>query len=730
MMKGNRGSVNPFKYFCALVSAVVLMACDGNSASYGLSERPSLGALDLPGANSSLGDYGLVDSFPQLSFDNPIFVAGVPSENRLVVVQQDGFFVAFDNDASVSTTRTILDISDKVRFEGEEGLLGLAFDPDFSQNRYFYVHYITLLSGQRHSVISRFSWQSDTDSATLASEKVILQVRQPYGNHNAGMLAFGPDDFLYIALGDGGSAGDPHNHGQNTQTLLGSLLRIDVHPANPDDAYDIPLDNPFVGEGGFAEEIYAYGLRNPFRFSFDRQTGDLWLGDVGQGQLEEVDLIKAGGNYGWRVFEGSQQFNDSANTLPLGAFSPPIVEYNHEVGVSVIGGYVYRGNAVPSLQGRYLYTDWLEGPVWALEYQGGEVVANEVIVETNGRSTSFGEGNDGEIYLLVGNRIHHFVELDGEGDSEPPSLLSETGIFKSLATMEVVEGFIEYDVNLALWSDNAIKRRWIAIPDDELIQFDPTAPWNFPQGSVLVKHFEMELLEGDPNSRRALETRILIHRQEGWQGFTYRWNEQGNDANLLTGREQEPITIELENGASRTQLYEYPSRTDCLACHTEAAGRVLGVTTRQINRDFNYPKRTDNQLRSWNHIGLFSQDIGSYLQYEQLPALEDTEQSVASRSRAYLEVNCAMCHQPGATSPVPLDLSYDTALENMGIVNVEPQAGDLGIDGAKLFVPADPSRSLLLQRMLTTGADRMPPLSSHLVDENATSVIGQWITSP
>ena len=692
--------------------------------AFGLIERAPLAVFTLPTQGAAPGSFDLVDRFVNLNFPAAIFLAGVPGENRVVVVQQSGFVRAFVNDAATAATGTVLDISGQVLHSGEQGLLGLAFDPSFTTNRFIYVHY-TASSGTRRSVISRFTWDVGTDSAAVNTEKILLEIEQPFNNHNGGMLAFGPDDFLYVALGDGGSGGDPQNHAQDPSDLLGSMLRIDVHPANPADAYDIPLDNPNFPQPGARPETWAMGLRNPFRFSFDRAGGDLWLGDVGQGSIEEIDIIVAGGNYGWRVFEGTLDFDASANTLPNSEFTPPVYEYDHSLGIAVIGGYVYRGNALPGLQGRYLYADFGSGTVWALDYDGVNMPANEVIATANSPA-SFGEDNQGEIYLIsLNGGIFGFDETGGSGSI--PDQISETGVFANLATLEPAQGLVEYELNHPFWSDNAVKRRWVGIPDGSRLQFAASGAWSFPVGTVVIKHFELALIEGDASSARRLETRLLINTTSGWQGFTYRWNAQGTDAELLTGRETETITVSLADGGTRDQLYEYPSRTDCLRCHTQGAGRTLGLQTRQLNRDFAYPNATDNQLRSWNNIALFSTDIGAPDGYGSFVPVGDATQPLADRARAYLDTNCAICHRPGGPTPVDLDLRFDTAQADINAVGVVPTAGDLGIDDARIIAPGDRARSVLWERMRRLNTDRMPPLASHLVDDGGLDVVGQWI---
>jgi len=695
---------------------------------FGLESRESLAAFNLPTADGTPTSYELEDRFPALGFSAAAYLTGIPGDPRLAVVEQGGRIRVFDNDPDVSSTRTILDLSGDVLFAGEQGLLGLAFDPDFVSNRYLYVHYSA--ADPRRSVIARFTWDAGSDLVDPASREILLELEQPFSNHNGGMLAFGPDDLLYIAFGDGGSGNDPGNRAQNTGNLFGTLLRVDVHPADPDDGYAIPPDNPFVDDPDALDEIWAYGLRNPFRFSFDRNNTDLWLGDVGQSGVEEINLITAGGNYGWRVYEGNEEHITDGNDLPRSAAVFPIHTYEHGGGAAVIGGYVYRGTDVPSLRGRYLYADFITGQVWALAYDGNSVTANEQIAVAPS-PTSFGEDNAGEVYLVTRNDgILSLAEAAG-GDGELPEQLSETGLFTNLSSLTPAAGLIEYRINQPFWSDGATKRRWIGIPDGERIDFSGTGPWGFPTGTVIVKHFELALTEGEPDSRRRLETRVLINTStDGWRGFTYRWNSQESDADLLSGRASELITVETADGP-REQRYDYPGPADCLRCHTQPAGFVLGVKTRQLNRDARFAATnvTDNQLRALNHIELFDTDIGSADDYDAFPDLANAGAALTTRVRSYLDINCAQCHRPGGPAPTDLDLRFDTAADAMNAVGAPPQHGDLGASDAAIIIPGDRQRSVLWLRMQTLDQERMPPLSSHLADQAGLEVVGEWIDS-
>lgn len=295
-----------------------------------------------------------------------------------------------------------LDIRDRVSARGsEEGLLGLAVDPHVDGQ--FYVYYSA--ANPRRSVVSRFNYGSEGrpaegKPADLDSELVILEIEQPYSNHNGGQIAFGPDGYLYIGLGDGGSAGDPQGNGQDTSTLLGSILRIDVSGSTEARPYAIPPDNPFVDSAGARPEIWAYGLRNPWRFSFDRETGELWAGDVGQNEWEEIDIIERGGNYGWNVLEGNHCFRPRDNCDREGRI-PPVWEYSLDgAPCSVIGGYVYRGDAIPWLRGAYVYGDFCSGKVHGLRHHNGQVTDHKELADTGLRIMSFAEDKDGELYLL------------------------------------------------------------------------------------------------------------------------------------------------------------------------------------------------------------------------------------------------------------------------------------------------------------------------------------------
>lgn len=357
---------------------------------------------DDPSETQPEAEISLVNAFPNLSFTRPLLAKQAPGNpDRWYIVEQRGRVFYFSNDGSTSTKEEFLNITARVRgyddpgggYKEEQGLLGFAFDPDFETNGYFYVNY-TGNGTTGTTIISRFSSNASGTEGDSNSEEILLEIDQPYSNHNGGHIEFGPDGYLYIGMGDGGSGGDPYGHGQNIQSLLGTILRIGV---SGESGYTIPTDNPFVGADG-ADEIYAYGLRNPWRFHFDREDGTLWAGDVGQDQFEEIDIITNGGNYGWAVREGEHCYG-SSNCDSEGMIDP-VAEYNHSLGYSVTGGYVYRGTQLTSLSGKYLYGDYGSGNIWTLTNSGDTYTSEMLLADTGKTIASFVEDLNGEIYIV------------------------------------------------------------------------------------------------------------------------------------------------------------------------------------------------------------------------------------------------------------------------------------------------------------------------------------------
>ena len=397
----------------AALAGVTLTGCGGSSEPVVIepnppSSEPTAGpapAAPVPLADIAISLEPVVDGF-----EEPLFVAGPgDGSGRLFVLEKTGrIWIVRDGERSAAP---FLDLSGTVSTQSEQGLLGLAFSPRFSKDNLFYVDY-TREDGA--TVVSRIS--AKRDEAAAGGEQVLLTVAQPYANHNGGMLAFGPDGYLYVGLGDGGSGGDPDGNGQNLGTLLGKLLRLDV-TARASDArdaeYRVPPDNPFVNQQGAMPEVWAYGLRNPWRFSFDRETGDLWIGDVGQNAWEEIDFQPAssagGENYGWNHYEATHPYPPDADARE-GAYTMPVVEYDRDAGKSVTGGYVYRGKAEGELAGTYFYADFVSGRIWGLQ-RGASGIETRLLLDTDYSIASFGEDDEGELYVVdyTGGGIYRIV---------------------------------------------------------------------------------------------------------------------------------------------------------------------------------------------------------------------------------------------------------------------------------------------------------------------------------
>ena len=344
----------------------------------------------------------IVNAFPNLTFSNPIFLTSAgDGTRRLFVVQQNGLIKVFQNDSAATTAKTFLNITGKLSSPtNEEGLLGLAFHPDFSSNGYFYVNYTA--PNPLRTVVARYRVrQDDQDRADSLSEFKILEINQPFTNHNGGMIAFGPDRYLYIGMGDGGDANDPDSNGQNRSVLLAKILRIDVDDTTATTHYAIPPDNPFAGNSsGWREEIWAWGFRNPWRWSFDPPTRQLWVGDVGQGAREEVDIVEKGKNYGWRIMEGTI-CRPGGGTCDTTGLTLPIKDYPHTNGnIAITGGYVYRGYRQPFLIGAYVYADYGTGRIWMLRYENGGLTADSLLLKATFPISSFGTDENGELYIV------------------------------------------------------------------------------------------------------------------------------------------------------------------------------------------------------------------------------------------------------------------------------------------------------------------------------------------
>jgi len=687
------------------------------------------------------GPMTLVDAYPGITFSAPIYAAAPPDgSGRLFVVERAGRIFVIEN--GVKRATPFLDIASLVTTTGEHGLLSMAFAPDYATSGLFYIYYSANIpvfpSLQGATFIARLRVSADRNVADPSTIELLLYVAKPgsgancvggtlFTNHNGGTLAFGPDGYLYLAPGDGGGGGDVCNFAQNRKSMLGKMLRLDVS-GGLGSGYRIPPSNPFVGardpSDATLDEIWAVGLRNPFRFSFDRLNGDLWIGDVGQDKYEEVDREPAGSgggrNYGWRRMEGFHCYNPSAG-CDDGSLTPPVHEYDRDYGRSITGGVVYRGDALPSLYGAYLFADFISGRVWA--YPSAVAGADEIELTMLSGISAIVENALGEpLFVNLFDGKLYKLQASSGGTGQFPTQLSQTGLFTSTASLTPKPGLIEYAVTTPLWSDGAEKRRWLALPAGAKITFSPSGAWTFPLATVFVKHFELPVAGG---GRTRVETRVLLRQLDRWVAYTYRWNAAQTDATLITSAETASYTVDRGQGPV-SQTWTFPGPGDCLSCHTQTEGRVLGVRTAQSALDWACENRTENQLSAWTALGLFWNAVGSPSSYLRYSDPADTGKPVGARARSYLAANCSMCHQPGGPAPGGMDLRFATDLADMNLVNVPPTQGTLGLSSPMRLLPGDRTRSMLWHRVQTTGAGRMPQISS-VPDALAVALLGQWI---
>lgn len=714
-------------------------------------------------------------AFPNVNFTNPTVLTNAPRTNRFFVAEQSGKIYSIAGDRSASKKDLLVDVTELV--EQLNGTLddadkvqgsttyGLTFHPDFAKNRLCYVCYVVdFVDAKRRPhphgtrVVQLKVTDEDPPRAIVDSQTEVITWLS--GGHNGGCIKFGLDGMLYVSTGDGGFAFPPdgRNSGQDVSNLLSAVLRIDVdHPENGL-AYRIPEDNPFTDLKAARGEIWAYGMRNPWKISFDRKTGDLWVGDVGWELWELVYRVKPGDNYGWSLVEGPQPVHSERERGPT-PIVPPVALVPHTDGASITGGIVYRGKKFPELDGTYIFGDWETRRIWGVKpgEPSQKIGQPNELVDPTVRIVGFSEDNAGEVYLLDYDTgtIHELARNEPEKNPHVfPRTLSATGLFDSVSDHTIAPGVLPFSINAEMWADHATAERFLAVPGEGSIRFRPKATsvagsmfsraMDFPKDSVLLKTLSLEMVAGDPSTKKRVETQLLHYDGREWRGYSYEWNTAGTDATLVEGQGKNRQFQVLDNnaaGGKRQQTWRFHSRTECIRCHNPWAEHTLAFNIPQLNREHDYDGEVDNQIRSLRHVGILDDDFGPdptglLAQFHKaespgkLPAIADPADkaaSLADRGRAYLHANCAHCHRFNGGGSARIYVGFDMPLSKMEAVDTRPTQGTFGIHDAKIIAPGEPFRSVLYLRVAKSGSGHMPHLGARLIDRSGTELIHNWI---
>jgi len=761
---------------------------------------PYLGGVFPVAAPGQATGWNTVNAFPNLTFVDPLWLTEIPGTTQFLLVGKNGQIWRFENDPSVTQAQVVkvLEWVANTQSSEDQGFYSLVFHPEFGQAGSPNANYVFVCYNHKPALagadsnhtfwrVSRFTWLPASGTLDASSEFVLINQYDRCRWHNGGAMFFDNDGFLNVTCGDGGDSSEGGGltgaDGALSRTqrldwgLFSGVFRLDVNndptkshairrqpqsptnkpagwPASFTQGYGIPNDNPWQDvNGGILEEYHSLGLRSPHTAHYDPVTEEIWIGDVGEGQREEMTRLPMGGNGQWGFMEGSIGGPGTTPSPIIGTSEPPVIDYNRSTGTCIIGGMRYRGTKWDSLLGgKLLYGDHVRGRIWTatLDSGGGAPVIEEIFsgFPTGNKAglANFCSDSTGEVYLMAVNGTNQpggtIRKLTTAGISEePPQLLSETGVFTNLATLATAPGVVPYDVANPLWSDAAAKKRWIILPNDgthnsaaEDIGFSEEGNWTFPAGTVLVKHFELPVDERNPSIIRRLETRFIICTDAGGKyGVTYKWNAAGTDAELLTTGDADDFEVTLQDGSAEMRHWDFPSRADCLLCHNAAAGQTLGLRTHSLNKDFHYQAtgRTANQLGTFNALGMFDSNLtaAQLEDYIESRSLDDETAPIEHRVRSYLDSNCSHCHRPGGTVDF-FDARLGTPLNVQGLINGVIQGHfNLGPDG-RYLKPGDTDLSAVHVRMANVGnGAAMPPLAKNLVDQKAVDLLQEYLES-
>ncbi|QDT48451.1 Soluble aldose sugar dehydrogenase YliI precursor [Symmachiella dynata] len=701
---------------------------------FGLTKRVPWTTSRVKGSPEPPPPYKLQREYPHLKFDQPIAMVPEPDSNRIFIFEVGGKLLTFEDDPDVSDSVAIFDMKWIDKSIGGSGW-GLTLHPNYAENGYAYIFLnVTKRDGQEseHNYIYRIQLTKTNPPQFVRGSETLI-VKWATAGHGGGDLAFGPDGYLYIGSGDGTSGSDVNNTGQDLSDFTGSILRIDVDHPSEGKEYSIPPDNPFLDVEGAIPEAWTNGHRQVWRMSFDRETGNLWVGEVGQDLWEMIHLIRRGGNYGWSIYEGSHPFMLEREMGP-GKLYKPIVEHPHSESRSITGGYVYRAKKRPEFYGMYIYCDYETGIVWGFRYEDEQVKDHQRLSDSTYKVATFGHDHDRELYLVaLSGEIFSLVPSGAPAHAaeEFPRKLSETGLFTSVPEQIPAAGVLPYSVNAPAWVDGAHVQRFVGVPGEEQITYGGHRGWEFPNNTVAAQTLSLEMEAGNPASRRPIETRLLTRQEGEWMAYTYMWNDAGDDADLV-GRDGMDRKFQIRDAAEpkgvRQQTWRYAARTECMGCHSRAAKWVLGLNTLQMNRDYDFGAVTDNQIRAWDHIGMFKESPKKSI--GELPKLSnpyDESAELNARARSYLHANCSHCHVSDGGGNAKMELEFTSDEKKANIFNIPPNHGNFSINNGQLIAKGAPERSVILYRLSKLGQGRMPVLGSAVVDEEALKLFREWV---
>ncbi|HWB14073.1 MAG TPA: PQQ-dependent sugar dehydrogenase [Pirellulales bacterium] len=716
--------------FLHLVGYLLLLAVDlwpalGLATDIAVAKRSAWTTSRVHGSPEPPAPYQIAPAFGQLRFQRPTSIEELPGENRLLVTEMSGKIFTFPQDQPATQADLLIDLAASLAGQGVS-LFDAEPHPDFRRNRQLFVCYVHPQGGGETRV-SRFTLDSRSPPAVLpGSEQVVIT--WPSGGHNGGCLEFGTDGFLYISTGDGAGPNPPDGltTGQDVSDLLGAILRIDVDHPTAERAYAIPADNPFVGVEGPRPEIWAYGLRNPWKFGVDRQSGEIFVADNGWESWEMVHRLQRGGNCGWPVMEGRVALRTEVKPGPT-PIVPPVKDHPHTEANSVIGGPVYRGRKLPGLNGSFVYGDYITGTIWAIRPDEDNSYSHTTLVDTDLRIVAFTEASDGELYVLdhdFTGQIYRLLPSDVPDTSATfPRRLSETGLFSALDDMRPAPGVVPYRVQVPRWMDGAKSRRWIAVPDSGTVELAAEGKKAvYPDGTVLVNH--ATLPQGDGSDLR-LETQLLHFERGAWHPYSYLWDEAGREAWLVesTGANR---SIRASDPSASERTWHVNAVNECKVCHNAESGYVLGFVANQLNLPLD--RETDQLALLAGQGVLAAAPTVAEDDPSRLVDPHDPTKAVDDRARSYLHVNCGVCHRPGGNAIVSFYLRRDLPFAQLN-TNKGTGIGTFGIGGGRIIAQGDPYRSLLLYRMSKLGYARMPYIGSRVVDGSAVPLIEEWIRS-